>query len=213
MINIDFVNINNAKLIGRLLPWWIRGRRISLFLQALLYPIKSAHDTFKKWGLERYIESHITAQKASLEWYLKYKLKHHFRNEHDEFFIAQGINELMCCFSGTYWRNGLHWDNGLRWNTGDDFIAGLNMHLSCFNTGIWEEKLYWNNAMLWENKPNGKQYDDEYLETRDVINVYAPAIVETINYSFEDYERDIRNIMAKFMINFNKINIIIATNK
>lgn len=78
MINIDFANINNAKLIGRLLPFWARGKKVSLLLQAILYPIASVHNLFKIWALEKFIECHITAQKASLEWYLRYKLKSHF---------------------------------------------------------------------------------------------------------------------------------------
>ena len=99
MINIDFANINNAKLIGRLLPFWARGKKVSLFLQAILCPIASAHNSFKIWALEKFIECHITAQKASLEWYLRYKLKSHFHNENDNFFITHGINESLSCFS------------------------------------------------------------------------------------------------------------------
>lgn len=91
MINIDFANINNAKLIGRLLPFWARGKKVSLFLQAILSPIASAHNSFKIWALEKFIECHITAQKASLEWYLRYKLKYHFHNENDNFLLHMAL--------------------------------------------------------------------------------------------------------------------------
>lgn len=210
MINIDFANIDNAKLIGRLLPFWARGRKISLLLQAILSPIASAHSQFKAWALQRYIECHITAQKSSLEWYLKYRLKHHFLKENDNFFITHGINESLSCFSSNVWRNGLHWDNALRWNVDTEPLVSMNMNLTCINTGLWENSMLWNNALLWDNEDNGKKYNDDYLESIDQTNVYAPAIVDTINYNHEDYERDIRNIMSKFMINFNKINVIIA---
>ena len=56
------------------------------------------------------------------------------------------------------------------------------------------------------------KYNDDYLESINRTNVYAPAIVDTINYNHDDYMRDIRNIMSKFMINFNKVVIIIADN-
>jgi len=126
MINIDFTNIDNAKLIGRLLPFWARGKKISLLLQAILSPIASAHSRFKAWGLERYIECHITAQKSSLEWYLKYRLQLHFLKENDNFFITQGINESLSCFSSNVWRNGLHWDNALRWNVDTEpLVSGI----------------------------------------------------------------------------------------
>lgn len=210
MINIDFTNINNAKLIGRLLPFWARGKKTSLLLQAILSPIASAHSRFKAWGLERYIECHITAQKSSLEWYLKYRLKTHFLKENDNFFITQGINESVSCFSSNVWRNGLHWDNALRWSVDTEPLVNMNMNLTCINTGLWENRMLWNNALLWDNEDNGKKYNDDYLKSIDQTNVYAPAIVDTVNYNHEDYERDIRNIMSKFMINFNKINIIVA---
>lgn len=176
MINIDFTNIDNAKLIGRLLPFWARGRRISLLLQAILSPLVYVHSKFKAWALEQYIQCHITAQKPSLEWYLKYRLKSHFLNENDSFFISQGINQSISCFSGLVWVNDLHWDNNLYWAS-DDVVYS------------------------------------EDMESDGNTNVFAPAIVDTLNYSQEDYKRDIRNIMSKFMINFNKINIIINTAK
>lgn len=178
MINIGFTDIDNAKLIGRLLPFWSRGKKVSLLLQAILSPIISIHDRFKLWGLQRFIECQITAQKASLEWYLKYRLGSHFLREDDNFFIVHGINETISCFSSDVWRNGLHWDNSLRWNANKG---------SLINMGT-----------------------DDYLESMGQTNVYAPAIVDTVNYNHEDYERDIRNIMSKYMINFNRINIIVA---
>lgn len=210
MINIDFANIDNAKLIGRLLPFWARGRKTSLFLQAILSPIASAHEQFKVWALQIFLECHITAQKSSLEWYLKYRLKSHFHNENDTFFITQGVNESLSCFSNDVWRNGLHWDNDLRWDVDTEPLVIMNMNLSCINTGLWENRMLWSNAFLWCNEDNGKKYNDDYLESVEYTNVYAPAIVDTVNYNHEDYERDIRNIMSNFMINFKKINIIIA---
>ena len=212
MINVDFLNINNASLIARLIPFWARGRKISLFIQALLSPLVSLHNNFKTWALDQYIYCHITAQALSLEWYLKYKLKSHFANENDVFLIVNGVNESLSCFSGDIWRNGLHWDNSLRWNVNSEQIVNMNMNLTCFNTGLWEKSLLWNNAFHWENEENDKKYNDDYLESVNKTNVYAPAIIDTVNYDHDDYMRDIRNIMSKFMINFNKVVIIIANN-
>ena len=116
----------------------------------------------------------------------------------------------MSCFSSDVWRNGLHWDNNLRWNVDMEPLVHMNMNLSCINTGMWENTMLWNNALLWDNENNGKKYNDDYLEIVNQTNVYAPAIIDTVNYNHEDYERDIKNIMSKFMINFSKIHIIIA---
>lgn len=209
MINIDFTSIDNSKLIGRLLPFFARGRKLSLLLQSVLSPLVYVHESFKAWALEKFIEYHITAQQSSLEWYLKYKLGSHFANENASFQIVNGINESMACFTEEVWRNGLHWDNSLRWGVANEAIVTLNMNFTCINTGLWENKMLWSNSFLWENEDTGISYNDDYLESVEYTNVYAPAIVPTVNYSVEDYERDIRNIMAAYMINFKPINIII----
>lgn len=169
MLNVDFLNISNAKTIGRLLPYWTRGRKLSMLLQGILAPLASVHSTFKIWALERYIECHITSQKLSLEWYLAYSLRSHFLNPGDKFTLVHGVDELTACFSSGLWYNGLHWDNERRWDA-----------------------------------------DSEFLATIDETTVYAPAIVDTLSYDHEDYERDIRGIMSKFAINFSKINVIVA---
>lgn len=173
MINVDFANIDNAKLIGRLLPFWARGRKFALLLQALISPIISTHNKFKSWALQKYIECHITAQKPSIEWYLKYMLKSHFYSENDVFFITQGTM---------------------------DVIIGLSDHLSIKGIPIKNPFLGFDDKLIAQ---------DINLLT-ECIYVYAPAIVETIDYNKEDYERDIRYIMSKYMINFNKITVRIA---
>lgn len=171
MINVDFLNIDNAKLVGRLLPFWARGKNISLFLQSTLKPMVSVHNNFKSWALENYIYCHITAQAMSLAWYLRYKLKSHFADENDEFQIMHGNNDL----------------------------------LSCYNSGIWDNDMKWSDAFLWNNK------NEVIIDTiDDYTSVYAPKIIDTINYDQEDYKRDIRNILSKFMINFKKTVIVVA---
>lgn len=178
MINIDFTNIDHAKMVGRLLPFWARGKKMSLLLQALIYPLKYAHTSFQKWALERYIENHITGQKMSLEWYLKYRLKSHFANPEDNFFITQSVQELIVFLSAITWDNEMLWDNDEYWYNG------------------------------FEGKLKPEVSDDMNGETI----VYTPAIVETVNYDYDDYKRDIRYIMSKYMINFSKINIVVSLN-
>lgn len=168
------------------MPYWARGRKISLLLQAILSPIVSVHNKFKSWALERYIECHITAQKLSIEWYLKYKLKSHFLNENDNFLIIHGISEADTDLESQY---------------------TTNMHFTCINTGIWRNNMFWSNELLWFNEDNDLIYD--LIKMTDQTYIYAPAIVTTITYGAEDYERDIRNIMSKFMTNFSKVNIIV----
>lgn len=184
MIKLNFTNINNAQLIGRLLPWWARGRRTALLLQALLHPLNSVHASFKKWALDKYIECHITAQKISLEWYLKYKLGYHFYNADDSFLITKGEQD----------------------DRPSDMEPSVDAdtQATCISTGEWDNARLWNNSTLWYNEPG----DWHRIDVKpNQIYVFAPAIVDTVEYNHDDYERDIRNIMSEYMVTFNKINI------
>lgn len=212
MINVDFLNISNSKLIGRLLPFWARGRKMSLLIQALLNPLIEVHNSFKQWALEKYIYCHITAQAMSLEWYLTYRLRHHFRNPNHSFLIISEVKETVACFSTEVWRNNLYWHNHLRWALNTDPLQNTNINYCCFNTGLWENELLWNNSFFWENEPIDRQYIDDYFELIDRIIVYAPALAVDVNYNDEDYERDIRYILSQFMVCFQKVAVIILEN-
>lgn len=210
MINVDFLKINNATLIGRLLPFWARGRKTSLLLQALLHPIVSTHNNFKAWAFERFVECHITAQRSSLEWYLKYKLKQHFLNQDAVFSIADGIDRTVCCFSNDFWVNELPWDNQMRWNATIEPLVDINSSYSCINSGKWRDERLWQEHLTWVNEPEGdEEAEESYFQMMEGIVVYAPGIAGTINYDIDDYERDIRYIMSKYMVCFKKVNIMI----
>lgn len=195
MINVDFVNIDNAKLIGRLLPFWARGKNISLLLQSVLSPIISVHNNFKLWALEQYIYTHITSQSMSIEWYLKYKLKSHFVNSSNSFIVRDepikftadgeidGIEDIFTCFGGESWINEFDWKNNVLWTLTQ--ASAVSIHNS------------------EEAEP------DTETENGPYIYVYAPEIVSTINYNQDDYIRDINYIVSQFMTNFNEIKIVI----
>ena len=196
MINVDYVNIDNAKLIGRLLPFWARGKNISLLLQAVLSPIISVHNNFKLWALEQYIYTHITSQAMSLEWYLKYKLKSHFANENHSFVVK---DESMT-FSPDY---------------GSDEEGAIDIY-TCFGGEVWVNEFSWRNNVLWSPLQLDEIAEHELEEKTDdgsYIYIYAPAIVSTINYNQDDYVRDINYIVSKFMTNFKKIKIYIINQK
>ena len=192
MINVDFVNIDNAKLIGRLLPFWARGKNTSLLLQAILSPIISVHNNFKLWALERYIYTHITSQAMSIEWYLKYRLKSHFVNENNSFIVRDEPIKL----------------------TADGEIDGIVDIYTCFGGGIWANEFNWKNNALWLASQNegdivyGSE-DEDADENNPFIYIYAPEIVSTINYNQDDYIRDINYIVSQFMTNFKSLKIII----
>lgn len=233
MINVDFLNIDNAKLVGRLLPFWARGKNISLLLQAILSPIISVHNNFKLWALEQYIYTHITSQAMSIEWYLKYKLKSHFVNSKNAFIVR---DEPLTVIPDQWWDedDGEEGDDtGGEGGSGDsggsdiEWEEGVVDIYSCFGGETWVNEFDWKNNAIWsalstyepvmafamghdEDEPeNVEQGGETEEENGQFIYIYAPAIVSTINYNQDDYIRDINYIVSQFMTNFKKIKIII----
>ena len=86
-------DIDNAKVIGRVLPFYIRGRKISVFLYAIAYPLVTLHETFKEWALQKKIEASITSQTLTMEWYLTYLFKDRFEDETASFRITDNFSD------------------------------------------------------------------------------------------------------------------------
>ena len=86
-------DIDNAKVIGRVLPFYIRGRKISVFLYAIAYPLVTLHETFKEWALQKKIEASITSQTLTMEWYLTYLFKDRFEDEAASFRITDNFSD------------------------------------------------------------------------------------------------------------------------
>lgn len=97
-------------------------------------------------------------------------------------------------------------------NPSDKFFITQSVSelIDYLKSGLWENDTRWNNYIKWNNGFDGNlpQVSEEFNGT---TMVYAPAIMETVSYDYADYERDIRYILSKYMINFSKINLIFAT--
>ena len=85
-------DIDNAKVIGRILPFFIRGRKLSMFLYAIAYPLVTLHESFKEWALQKKMEASVTSQTLTMEWYLTYLFKDKFEDETASFKITDSID-------------------------------------------------------------------------------------------------------------------------
>ena len=70
--------INFDKTINRLVPYYIGGRRLILYLQALMKPLQEANDAFVEYAKETRIEASMTSQKFKFEWFLNRKFSKYF---------------------------------------------------------------------------------------------------------------------------------------
>ncbi len=70
MLNVDRYIIRNASLVGRILPFFARGKKMQSFLIGITQPLVSLHESFLSWAIDRKAECVATSQKIVLRWYL-----------------------------------------------------------------------------------------------------------------------------------------------
>lgn len=83
--------INTDKLINRLVPPFLEGRRYILFLQSLVYPLMTLNGHFMEFAREKHIQARMTSQVMYLEWYLNYKFGQYLFDKADRIFISETL--------------------------------------------------------------------------------------------------------------------------
>lgn len=73
--------INFNKTINQLIPYYLGGRKLILYLQALMKPLQLLNDAFAEYAKETRIEVSMTSQIIMFEWYLNRKLSKYFLND------------------------------------------------------------------------------------------------------------------------------------
>lgn len=82
--------INTDRLANRLLPHYLGGRRLVLFVQSLLHPLGTLNKTWKEWADEKRIEAAMTSQIIMLEYYLNRKYKKYLNDSSKRIIISDG---------------------------------------------------------------------------------------------------------------------------
>lgn len=174
MINTDKYNITNSRIINMVLPFYTRGRKISLLLEAIAHPLKSIHTTYKSWALERLIEASVTSQPMSIVWYLNHKFRKYFQNKNDSFQISTNsinINSTIWYVEEQPLREGeTPW---MMENTSDSISSDAN-------------KLVTRNI-------------NEIDSNKSDVTIYAPKITDTTLFTGTMYENEIRKCVDKYL--------------
>ena len=185
MLNTDKYAVDNQKLVSRLLPYFLRGKKILLFLLSIISPIESLHFNWRKWALAKTIEASASTQPVVFRWYLKKMLQPYMANPNDEFRIGVGEAEYyLYIFEddadfNKYTNFGYYW---LFENLADKNDI-VNRHID--NAG--EE-----NWILI--KERGENTDD----TEAAVTISAPSHISTISDS--DYVRMIKQCVEKYLV-------------
>lgn len=84
--------INFDKTVNQLIPHYLGGRKLILFLQAILHPLHSVNDAFVTWAKETKIEASMTSQVFPFEWFLNRKFNKYFLNSGERIVISTSKN-------------------------------------------------------------------------------------------------------------------------
>jgi len=127
--------INFDKTINQLTPAYIGGRKLILFMQSLLYPLRSVNDAFVEWAKETRIEASMTSQILPFEWFLNRKFSKYFLNKADKISITN-VSVLGVAFH----------------NQNADIPASDNALLYKESEGaVKSEKMYWEDEKTDDN--------------------------------------------------------------
>lgn len=83
--------INTDRLINQLVPHYLGGRRIILFLQSCMQPLNSLNQRWKVWADEKRLEAAMTSQIILLEYYLNHKFNKYLQDRSKRIIISDGI--------------------------------------------------------------------------------------------------------------------------
>ena len=173
-MNIARYDIDNNKVICRVIPFYLRGRKLILLMEACAHPLKSIHIEFKKWALERMIEASTTSQAMSLQWYLTHVFQSLFIDKKQQFRI---IPDTLSLGAVIYDKEEpkTHSDNTYLYNKTND------------------PAIEFTEQMILRYKD-----ETENSYNADII-INAPKIQETAEYDNDNYINDIRKRVDKYM--------------
>lgn len=77
------------RLVNQLVPHYLSGRRYILFLQSLVWPLKSLNDRFMEFAKEKRIEAAMTSQVFYFEWYLNRKFGKYLADPSQKIFLTE----------------------------------------------------------------------------------------------------------------------------
>lgn len=180
-MDMNIYKIRNSKVICRVLPFFARGRRMILFLEAVASPLIKLHDAFLRWGFEIIVKLKMTSQESVLIWYLNYRFRDLFVDDSGSFEIFEdSLSRYLLALN----------------------VSEINRF---YDIG---GRIYNTNEVGLDAKPI-KYLKRDSISSECVIN--APTINETSDYTNKQYLHDIRKIVNEYMTVFIKYTIIIGS--
>lgn len=99
MINVSRYEANSKTLVGELMPFFLRGKKIMQAMSAICSPLDSVNKMYRDWCKYTLVEAVTTAQVITLKWSMKERLKQYFANENDGFqFTTDGRSDYTTVY-------------------------------------------------------------------------------------------------------------------
>lgn len=83
-------NFNIDKIVNRLVPHYMGGRKTILFLQGILSPLATINRKWLEWANNKRIEAAMTSQVIMLEYYLNRLFSQYLINPKLKIYISEG---------------------------------------------------------------------------------------------------------------------------
>lgn len=163
-INVKKYSVSSASLVGELIPFFMRGRRVLRFLTAICSPLDSVNAEFQKWCKSTLIDAAATSQIIVLKWSMKEKLKDYFIDANASFqFNTYGRSDYTTVYENQSEQN-LHSSGTniyMPENTSDNSIADESSKVVIRNQS--ELKSESNDLTIVAPAHNSKISDEEYI--------------------------------------------------
>lgn len=75
------------RLVNRLVPYYLAGRRFILLLQSCLHPLQELNDRFVELARRKHVEARMTSQVLYFEWFLNDRFGRYLQQPEDRIFL------------------------------------------------------------------------------------------------------------------------------
>lgn len=82
--------IDTDRMVNQLVPHYLGGRKLVLYLQSLLTPLKSLGTVWEEWATNKRIEAAMTSQVIMLEYFLNRKFNTYLLDPSQRIVISDG---------------------------------------------------------------------------------------------------------------------------
>lgn len=159
------------KLINRLVPYYLSGRRYILLMQSMVYPLQVLNERFMAFTKEKHIEARMTSQVICFEWYLNHKFGGYLADGSDRIFLSESVSLGV----DLYHENAIHGHPFTVWKEGEAVLTSRPEEMPREFYYIAEERAI-NKVSFMVNVPQITIPTQEFVYLLShVVNIYKVA--------------------------------------